>query len=207
MVSNRNEDLLRRDADVAVRIIARTQAGLVRKRAGAIGIGFFATRGYLEETRPAPKTFAELTKMHALIGPDRARASLEALTAAGLPITSRDLVLRTDNDLAPLAAIRAGVGIGICQVPLARELVRVLPMLRFELEAWVVTHEYQGRAAGTPGRRAPDHGARSVRATRDRTNRPESTQTQASSTEVSRSGLFEGRAQVGAVRALSTVMG
>lgn len=140
VLNNRNEDLLRREADVAVRMIAPTQAGLVRKRAGVIELGFFATKAYLA-TRPAPKSFEQLTKAHALIGPDRARAPLEALAAAGLPIASRDLSFRTDSDLAQLAAVRAGLGIGICQVPLAGSLVRVLPALRFDLEAWVVTHE------------------------------------------------------------------
>lgn len=142
VLDNRNQDLLRREADVAVRMTPPTQSGLVRKRAGAIEIGFFATPGYLAR-HPAPRTAAELTK-HALVGPDRARAALDGLAAAGLPITHRDLAIRTDSDLAQIAAVRAGLGIGICQVPLARQpvaLVRVLPALRFELEAWVVTHE------------------------------------------------------------------
>jgi DNA-binding transcriptional LysR family regulator len=44
---------------------------------------------------------------------------------------SRDMfALRVDNNLAQLAAIRAGHGIGVCQVPIARrdaDLVRLLP--------------------------------------------------------------------------------
>jgi DNA-binding transcriptional LysR family regulator len=139
VLSNKNEDLLRREADVAVRMVAPTQAGLVRKRAGTIELGFFASPSYLAE-HPAPKRFADMTS-HALIGPDRVRTALEALAAAGMPIAWRDLALRTDSDLAQLAALRAGLGIGICQVPLATGLVRVLPALRFALEAWVVTHE------------------------------------------------------------------
>jgi DNA-binding transcriptional LysR family regulator len=138
--NNRNEDLLRREADVAIRMIAPTQAGLVRKRAGTIALGFFATPQYLSK-HGAPKSWAELTRSHALIGPDRARAPLDALAAAGMPLSPRDLLLRTDSDLAALAAVRAGVGIGIAQCPLATGLVRVLPALRFSLEAWVVTHE------------------------------------------------------------------
>ena len=140
VLSNRNEDLLRREADVAVRMIAPTQAGLVRKRAGAITLGFFATEAYLAK-HPAPKTWMELAASQQLIGPDRARAALDALAAAGLPIAHRDLLLRTDSDLAALAAVRAGIGIGICQMPIAGTLVRVLPRLHFTLEAWVVTHE------------------------------------------------------------------
>lgn len=140
VLSNKNEDLLRREADVAVRMVAPTQAGLVRKRAATIGLGFYASAEYLA-AHPAPETFAQMKEHHALIGPDRVRAALDALTAVGMPLSTRDLALRVDSDLAQLAAVRAGFGIGICQVPLARSLVRVLPALRFDLEAWVVTHE------------------------------------------------------------------
>jgi len=53
--------------------------------------------------------------------------------------------LRTDNDLAQLAAIRAGFGIGVCQLGIARrepDLVQVLPdAFGVELEVWVAMHE------------------------------------------------------------------
>jgi len=140
VLNNRNEDLLRREADVAVRMIAPTQAGLVRKRAGVIELGLYATAGYLA-AHPAPRTLAQLATSHALIGPDRNRGAFDALAAAGMPISHRDLTLATDNDLAQLASVRAGLGIGICQRPIAGSLVRVLPAHRFTLEAWVVTHE------------------------------------------------------------------
>jgi DNA-binding transcriptional LysR family regulator len=52
--------------------------------------------------------------------------------------------LRTDNDLAQLALIRAGAGLGVCQVPLARRsdsLVRVLPrQISLYLETWITMH-------------------------------------------------------------------
>lgn len=142
VLDDRNQDLLRREADVAVRMAEPTQQGLVRTRAASIELGFFASADYLAR-HPAPGSLAAL-RGHALIGPDRSRAALDALAGLGLPIAPRDFALRTDATVAQLAAIRAGVGIGICQVPLARgpvPLVRVLPAHRFALDAWVVTHE------------------------------------------------------------------
>lgn len=139
-VTNRTEDLLRRDADVALRMTEPTQAGLVRKRAARIELGLYASASYLAR-HPVPRSTRDLTDGRALVGPDRARAQLEALAAAGLPTDSRAFALRTDSDLAQLAAVRAGVGIGVCQVPLHGSLVRVLPQLAFHLEAWVVMHE------------------------------------------------------------------
>jgi DNA-binding transcriptional LysR family regulator len=139
-VTNRNEDLLRRDADVALRMTEPTQAGLVRKLAARIELGLYASTSYLAR-HPAPRSPQDLTDGHTLVGPDRARAQLEALAAAGLPIESRAFAFRTDSDVAQLAAVRAGLGIGVCQVPLRGTLVRVLPKLAFHLDAWVVTHE------------------------------------------------------------------
>jgi DNA-binding transcriptional LysR family regulator len=53
--------------------------------------------------------------------------------------------LRVDNDLAQLAAIRAGFGLGVCQVAVARrdpQLVRVLPTaIDLKLATWLVMHE------------------------------------------------------------------
>jgi DNA-binding transcriptional LysR family regulator len=140
-LSNQTQDLLRRDADVAVRMVAPTQAALVARKAGTIHVGFFARAEVLGSR--APKRLAELLDFP-LIGADRERGFFEALQAAGLPLTARDLTVRTDDDVAQLAAIRAGLGIGVCQVALATrwpELVRVLPGLQFPLETWVVMHE------------------------------------------------------------------
>jgi DNA-binding transcriptional LysR family regulator len=56
-----------------------------------------------------------------------------------------DFAFRSDSDLAQMAAIRAGLGIGVCQVPLARRdpsLVRILPdAFSYPLDTWVVMHE------------------------------------------------------------------
>jgi DNA-binding transcriptional LysR family regulator len=139
-LDDRNQDLLRREADVAIRMTAPTQANLLRKKAATIELGLFASPAYLAR-HPAPKTVADAIKHHALIGPDRARFGFDVLAQIGFPVTARDLALRTDNDVAARAAVRAGFGIGICQLPLAADLVRVLPKIRFALDAWVVTHE------------------------------------------------------------------
>lgn len=142
--SNRLEDLLRRDADVAVRMVAPTQQSLVARKVGVVPIGLYAHARYLD-AHPPPRNVEQL-KAHSLIGADRDRAFLQGLAAMGLNVTARDLAIRTDNDVAQLAALRAGLGIGVCQVPIARgepELKRVLPRLEFPLEMWVVMHEDQ----------------------------------------------------------------
>lgn len=80
-----------------------------------------------------------------MIGFDRPPPWLGSLR--GLPFQpAREMfAFRFDNDLAQLAAIRAGCGIGVCQVAIARRdtaLVRVLDSaFAFDLEAWLAMHE------------------------------------------------------------------
>lgn len=142
-LSNRNEDLLRREADIAIRMVAPTQAALVARQVGAIEVGVFAHEDYLAR-RGTPNTLDDLIHGHALIGGDRAPSIKEALAAMGLATRARHYVLRTDSDVAQLSAIRAGLGIGACQVPLAARmpaLRRVLPSVAVPLGTWVVMHE------------------------------------------------------------------
>ncbi len=144
-LSNRLEDLLRRDADVAVRMTAPTQSSLVARRVGIIPVGLYAHVDYLAR-HPAPSTPARLLKGHALVGADRDRGQIEALAHLGVTATPRDFAVRTDSDGAQLQAVRAGLGIGVCQVPLAKryaELRRVLPRVAIPLPTWVVMHEDQ----------------------------------------------------------------
>lgn len=143
VLSNRNDDLLRRDADVAVRMMRPTQGGLVARKLGVVEVGLYATAAYLA-AHTTPRTPADLLSGHAIIGSDRDRGIIDALAAIGLRSSARDYTLRTDNHLAQVAAVRAGLGIGACQVGLAHTpvpLVRVLPKIAFPLEMWLAAHE------------------------------------------------------------------
>jgi DNA-binding transcriptional LysR family regulator len=141
-LSNRNEDLLRRDADIAVRMVRPRQKSLVARRIGKSPIGFYAHRNYVEKYG-LPKEIAQL-EQHCLIGFDRDDLALRSLGKLPRPVTRDNFGFRCDSDLAQFAALKAGVGIGGCQHNIARrhpELVPVLKAIRFELEVWVAMHE------------------------------------------------------------------
>lgn len=142
-LSNRTEDLLRRDADIAVRMVRPVQSGLVARRLGQTIVGFFAHRNYLA-ARGMPKTLADLNRLR-MIGFDRLPVPVAQLERAAVSLKREMFSLRTDNDLAQLAAIRAGYGVGAAQVGIARrdpDLVRVLPKaFAVPLETWLVMHE------------------------------------------------------------------
>ena len=144
VLSNKIEDLSRRDADIAVRMARPTQGALVARKIGMLGVGFYATQGYIDR-RGMPQSMEDLEN-HVLCGFDRERPPLEALTQIEFPrpITRDVFAFRTDNDAAQIAAVRAGMGIGGIQHQIARRdgLVPVLAnAFSFELECWIAMHE------------------------------------------------------------------
>jgi len=143
VLSNPVDDLLRREADIAVRMLPPTQDALVARRVGRIELGLHAHERYLAE-HGTPRTMAQL-KRHTLIGFDT-ESPLARKLQARWPALARDAFgLRTDSDLAHLAALRAGFGVGICQVPLGRRdpsLVRVLAReFAPTMDTWIAMHE------------------------------------------------------------------
>jgi len=143
VLTSRVQDLLRREADIAVRMTAPKHEALVARRIGHIEVGLHAHPDYLAR-HGTPRTEAEL-RTHALIAFDEETPFIRSVgKALGGP--RRDaFALRTDSDLAQLAAIRAGYGIGFCQVGLARRdplLVRVLrKRFSLPLDTWLAMHE------------------------------------------------------------------
>jgi DNA-binding transcriptional LysR family regulator len=143
VLSNRVQDLLKREADIAVRMTQPKQDLLIARRVGQVNLGLHAHKKYLRQ-RGTPQTVADLAR-HALIGFDEETAFVRA-ARKGFAVWQRDaFALRTDNDVAQMALIRASCGIGICQVPLAArdpQLVHLLPDdLSLGLETWLTMHE------------------------------------------------------------------
>ncbi|MRX06390.1 LysR family transcriptional regulator [Pseudoduganella sp. FT25W] len=142
-VSNRIENLLRRDADIAVRMQRPEQDVLVARRVGNIELGFHARRSYLER-HGTPQSWEEMAR-HTLIGIDTETAFTRKLQPLLGGLANNAYALRSDSDLVHLASIRAGLGIGICQVRLAARdpnLVRVVPdLLNIVMDTWLAMHE------------------------------------------------------------------
>ncbi|SFH27894.1 LysR substrate binding domain-containing protein [Ensifer sp. OV372] len=137
------EDLLRQEADIAVRMVAPAQDALIARHLGAVPLGFHAHRRYIER-RGMPQTLADLSN-HSLIGYDRETAAIRAIIARSPELPATRFALRADSNLAQLAAIRAGFGVGICQSGLAArdpDLLPVLPgLFEMKLDTWLVMHE------------------------------------------------------------------
>ncbi len=143
VMSNRADDLLQREADIAVRMFKPAQDALVAKRLGNIEVGLHAHQRYLA-AQGVPHSIGALAG-HTLIGFDQENAYVRKVLEQFPWLTRAGLAFRADSDLAQLAAIRAGFGIGICQVGVAaREeaLVHLLPRkFSVKMETWIAMHE------------------------------------------------------------------
>jgi len=142
-LSNQPADILRRDADIAIRMVQPTQEALVARHVGKVELGLFAHQRYLD-AYGRPDSLADLAR-HALIGFDTEMPYIRRLRPQGFPYARENFAWRTDSDLAALAALRAGFGIAVAQVNLARrdvQLVRLLStQLSLSMDTWVVMHE------------------------------------------------------------------
>ena len=131
------------DAGYVSRMLRRLEsAGLLARRIGAMPLRLYAHRRYLDR-HGAPPGFA--APGHRSVGFDRDWQTRRSLASLGLDLTRESFSFRTDNQLAQLAAVRAGLGVGACQVGIARRDPDLIPVLedafRLDLEIWVAMHE------------------------------------------------------------------
>jgi DNA-binding transcriptional LysR family regulator len=140
--SDSAENLLLREADIAIRMFRPTQLELVTRHLGDIPIVPAAHDIYLQN-RPAPQTIEDLWS-HDLLGFDRSDAILVHAQSLGVTLTRDNFVLRSDDQPALWEMMKAGLGIGFAQANLVNQTagMRVLPIdLRIpDLPVWLTTH-------------------------------------------------------------------
>jgi DNA-binding transcriptional LysR family regulator len=140
--SNEVSNLLRREADIALRMVQPEQATLVARRIGKVTLGAYAHRDYLRR-RGLPRSVDELLG-HDLLGGDRVEDVRKGFAAQGRPLPREAFVLRTDDMVAYWQAVRAGVGIGFVADYIARtepDVVPLFPALKIPpLPMWLVAH-------------------------------------------------------------------
>jgi DNA-binding transcriptional LysR family regulator len=142
-LTDRVQDLIGRESDIAVRMMRPRQGLLVARRVGQVVLGLHAHQSYLSR-HGTPRNLADLAN-HALIGFNETTAFIRG-AAKMLNVWRREAFsIRTDNNLAQLALIRSGAGIGVCQVAIAQRddgIVRILPkQVALPLETWITMHQ------------------------------------------------------------------
>lgn len=152
-VNDALEDISRQESDIAVRLLRPSESGIVARRVGALQVGVYASAECL--ARYGTPASMEALRRAPLIGPDRGAADLRRLVDVGLCEADQPFTIATDNHLAQFAALKAGLGFGLCPATVAAPhgLVRVLPdTFGFEVDVWIAMHNdlrKVGRIAAT----------------------------------------------------------
>lgn len=143
VASNAVSNLLRREADIAVRMVPPEQATLIARRVGKVVLGACAHQDYLRR-RGMPRQASDLLA-HDLIGGDRNDDTLKGFAAQGLKVERQHFALRTDDLIAVWQAVRAGLGIGFVserQIRTDAAVIPVLPKLKIApLPVWLAVHK------------------------------------------------------------------
>jgi DNA-binding transcriptional LysR family regulator len=108
--SDTSENLLFREADIALRMYRPTQEGVVTRHLAELRMGFYATPDYLDR-KGRPQTMEDL-QGHDVIGFDRSDFMARMMTSLGLQIPAEAFAVRTDDQVAYWNLVRAGCGIG-----------------------------------------------------------------------------------------------
>ncbi|MCV2349444.1 LysR family transcriptional regulator [Paucibacter sp. Y2R2-4] len=140
--SNALSDLLRREADIAIRHVKPDQPDLIARLIREATAGFYASEDWVQ-ANGHPRSTEEAARLP-FVGSDRSGQFLGYLRQHGLPLTEANFSCYCDHSIPHLALVQQGMGIGVMMDEIAQStpgLVRVLdevPPVRFPV--WLVTH-------------------------------------------------------------------
>ena len=141
--SDTTENLLFREADIAVRMYRPTQLDLITRHLIDLPLGLYAAKTYL--IRVGRPTTPDEVLARDLIGFDRSDQMLRMLQGLGISRTRNDFPLRCDDQVVYWNLVRAGCGIGgmQCLVGDADPLVeRIAPFVALpSLPVWLTAPE------------------------------------------------------------------
>lgn len=142
VVSDGTDNLLLREADIAIRMYRPEQPGLIARKLTEIETGLFAAHSYLEKHgMPTPDTM----QTHQMVGYDRNPLMRQFMEGAGMAPPPGFFRIRTDDQVVNWRIVLAGAGMGATQreVGLAEPLVApILTDIALpKLPVWLTVHE------------------------------------------------------------------
>ena len=142
LASNDIANLLEREADIAIRMVAPTQGELVARKVGQLEMGIYAHRSYLD-MHGTPHTLEQLLACD-LIGFDRDDSLRRGLLAAGAAKDRLRFAFRSDSHDVCWQMVRAGFGCGFVTKHVAAtdlDVVRLLSSAAVPpLPIWLTVH-------------------------------------------------------------------
>jgi len=133
-------NLHRRDADLAIRMIKPDSGNLTLKRLGNVGFGLYGAAAYIKTCAEGP---ADVAFSHAqYVGWPESHQHLPAAHWVTRMLRGRACRMEANTLLAQLAAVSAGIGLGVLPHFMARNngLQCVNPQIGVDQTLWLVMH-------------------------------------------------------------------
>ena len=148
-VDNRNVNLLKREADIALRMARPKQLDLVTRYAGEMRYGLYASSDYLE-INGIPIRIREL-RQHYYVGYEYETVDDSIIKKFERLFQKERILHRTNSQVGQLEATAAGIGVGVLACFYAdhdERLQRILPSdINYKRDIWLVTHAEIARNA------------------------------------------------------------
>lgn len=142
IASNHTSDLLRREADIAIRAFRPNQVDLITKKIRDDNFKLYAANSYLERVGK-PKNLPDLKHMD-FIGFDHTSRFINILNEHELNLEMSNFTTVTESSLANWEMVKQGAGVGVMMdiIGDSEPLVTALPWPEsfFQGETWLVSH-------------------------------------------------------------------
>lgn len=124
IASDTTENLLRREADIALRMYRPTQPDVIAKHVVDLPLGVYAAYNYIER-HGCPETLDDL-RHHSIIGYDRSPLIIDGFAQRGYKVGRDFFAFRSDDQVLCWHMVVAGYGIGFGQRRVADKDPRVV---------------------------------------------------------------------------------
>jgi len=142
VVTNSLSDLMRREADIAIRHVRPEEPELISRALRAGQVGLWAAPEFLRR-HGRPGRLQDLAGLP-FVGMSDAAGMVGYLTSWGVPSRVEDICLTSDSMVAAWEMVRRGLGIGVMSDEIALStggVERVLPDFSpMSVEVWLTTH-------------------------------------------------------------------
>ena len=142
VASDQTDNLLRREADIAIRMYRPTQNDVITKKIGELSLGMFASLSYIESY--GNQVSNQNMHQHKFIGYDRSTLIIDGFKQAGINVDRNFFAFRSDDQVVCWKMVMAGLGIGFNQRHLANdepEVAEVYSEMNIEpLPIWLTAH-------------------------------------------------------------------
>lgn len=142
VASDTSQNLIRREADIAVRMYRPRQSDLFIRKVAELKLGIFAHRDYISDKEAIT---VENFMSFDVIGYDRSSLILDGMRALGMKVDRDDFAFRSDDQVVCWNMVRAGYGLGMMQVELGKRdpnLVQVASDIDIgSMPVWLAAHK------------------------------------------------------------------